>query len=168
MTQTTRQGGWEGFIFCLRTLLLWVDVSGMSCRKEWKPPITLTSELLAWKCFLFFFFFLNSVELNTAKNGKCCRRGGGHTVRSWDSYLKIDHKGPEMGLWYFRKIHPWGFWVSLLGQASSAVSSALSGSLQDHVSCLTKHGKEGKKICDMLLRKQNDLICFRWDFCLLG
>ena len=74
-----------------------------------------------------------------------------------------------MRQWCFRKILPWGFRVSLLGQASSAVSSALSGSLQDHVSWLTEHGREGKKICDMLLRKAkwSNLFQVRF-FCLLG
>ena len=144
VTQTTRQGGWDGFIFCLRSLECHVGKNG-SHQSPWLLNCLPEN--------VFFFFFLNSLELNTTKNGKCCRQGGGHTVRSWDSYLKIDHKGPEMGLWCFRKIHPGGFRASLLGQASSAVSSALSGSLQDHVSWLTKHGKEGKKICDMLLRK---------------
>lgn len=58
-----------------------------------------------------------------------------------------------MGLGCFKKNLPRGFRVSLLGQAGSTVSSALSGTLQDHFSSLTEHGQEGKKTYNTMLRK---------------
>lgn len=148
MWQRTR----DRVISFLCIVLFWDYFSGVQRGKELKDQVPnqpwLFLEPPAPKCF-----FPTLWSLTQSKNGKHYRRGDGQAVRSWDSYLKINHRGPEVGLGCFKQHLPWGFQVSLLGQAGSTVISASSGVRQHHFSSLTERGQVGKKIYNMLLRK---------------
>lgn len=116
MWQRTR----DRVISFLCIALFWDYFSGVQCGKELKdqvpnqPWLFLEPPAPKW-------FFPTLWSLTQSKNGKHYRRGDGQAVRSWDCYLMINHRGPEVGLGCFKQHLPWGFQVSLLGQAGSTV-----------------------------------------------
>lgn len=102
------------------------------------------------------------------KNGKHYRWGDGQAVRSWDCYLKINHRGPEMGLGCFRRISHeisrsayWGKLALLWSQLCQEFYKIISHLWQNM-------GKRGRKYMTCYQEKHCDLICFKWGFCLLG
>lgn len=116
VTQHSKGVGMVWFFFpmhaAILSLFLWCAVWAKVEEPSHQSTLTFL-ELPAPK----YFFSQLFKSLTQTKNGKHYRWGDGQAVKSWDCYLKISHRVPEMRLGCFRRlsheISRSAYWVML-------------------------------------------------------